>query len=603
MTVLHLLFGVLLLPLAFVAWTTACLARNHRAAKSTGLTIVVHIVSDGSPLWMLFSPLVVRVASYLPFTSTFIATYRRGWEARERSRLHTQFGDLFMLVTPSGNTLRVCNPQVTSDILKRNTDFKRDMESFEVLNIYGKNLATTEGHDWNRHRKVATVTFTEKNNELVWRESLKEGQQMLEYWVKRAPKPIRTLAQDARIFTLNVLAAALFDKSYPFEGREESLRRERSEGGVKSTAFAYRDSLSTILTMIVPILIFGEKRLKEAWWLPSFMRKAGFAVQDFRDYVTRLIDEERVLISQGKSNTPNLVTNLVRACDELAKDVNITPEADYSGPRRAILSKDEIISDLFVFAFAGNDTTAITLTFILGEMAAHPEIQGWIAEEINHYLPDGDSSQWDYGKCLKLRRCWAVIYETLRISHPLGQMMRTTGSARRILHVGDKDLVIPACTTIALNLPGMSTHPRYWGFDSLIWNPKRFISNTNTNLGRTSPASLDTETLPPDTTTSFFPWSFGKQVCPGKRFSQVELVAVLAALFRSHRLEIVPEDGESGKEARKRVQRLAEDVELRLLNEMREPEKIGMKWARRSSTSAKTANTPELDLSYVVPEF
>lgn len=158
---------------------------------------------------MMLAPLVIRILEWLPFTQSFIALNRRGWEARVRCRPHVELGDLFIIVTPSGNWVKVCNSEVASDILKRREEFGRDMEAFKVLDIYGKSLATTEGADWNRHRKVAAVTFTEKNNELVWRESLKEGRQMLEYWVERSPKPIRTLGQDTRVFTLNVLAAAL----------------------------------------------------------------------------------------------------------------------------------------------------------------------------------------------------------------------------------------------------------------------------------------------------------------------------------------------------------------------------------------------------------
>lgn len=372
----------------------------------------------------MFSPLIVRAAEFIPFTSSFIAVYRRGWEARERCEPHLQMGDLFITCTPGGNWLKVCNGAVISDILKRKDEFVRDMEAFEVLNIYGKNLATTVGADWNRHRKVAAVTFTEKNNELVWRESLEGGREMLEYWLKGAKKPIRTIAPDARVFTLNVLAAALFDKSYPFESREESEARELNKSGAKDTAFGYRDSLSTILRMIVPIMVFGEKKLRESWWLPQSWRKAGHAVSDFRSYVTALINEERMVIAQGKQNSPNLVTNLVRACEE---EDDSSLKTLGSKPTRAILTKNKIISDLFVFAFAGNDTTAITLTFLLAEIAAHPEIQDWIGEEIRYYTDTDHPTKWNYTVCAKLNRCWAVVYETLRISHPLGQLVKTTG--------------------------------------------------------------------------------------------------------------------------------------------------------------------------------
>jgi cytochrome P450 len=488
-----------------------------------------------------------------------------------RSRPHVQLGDLFIICTPTGNWLKIGNSDVAHDVLKRKDEFGRDMEAFEVLNIYGKNLATTQGSDWQRHRKVAAVTFTEKNCELVWKESLKEGSQMLDYWTKRAPQPIRTIAQDARVFTLNVLAAALFDKSYPFESRSESEARERAEGGERGSAFGYRDSLSTILQKIVPIMVLGEKKLREAWWLPKSWRKGGHAVADFRTYVTQLIDEERALIVQGKQSSPNLVTNLVRACDELGdEDLSSVSNTKSSRPRKAILTKDEIISDLFVFAFAGNDTTAITLTIVLAQLAAHPEAQDWISEEIRRYTDTTNVEDWDYAIFTKLKRCLAVVYETVRLCNPLGQLVKTTGSQPRIISHEGREHTIPAKTTVEVNLSAIQTHPRYWGSDCLEWKPNRFISGSK----------IDDEVLAPDTSDAFFSWSFGRNVCPGKRFSQVELVAVLAALFRNHRLEPVPEAGESMVHATERVGRLAEDMEMRLLNEIREPEKVGVRWRR-----------------------
>jgi len=370
---------------------------------------------------------------------------------------------------------------------------------------------------------------------------------------------------------LNVLAAALFDKSYPFESRAESEARERAEGSGKGSAFGYRDSLSTILNKIVPIMVLGERKLREAWWLPSSWRKGGHAVADFRNYVTKLIDEERTLIVQGKQNSPNLVTNLVRACDELSDEApSSISDSKSSKPRKAILTKDEIISDLFVFAFAGNDTTAITLTNVLSQLAAHPEAQDWMSEEIRRYTDTDDVAEWDYATFTKLKRCWAVMYEALRLSHPLGQLVKTTGSQPRIISHQGKTHIIPAKTTVEVNLSAIQTHPRYWGNDCLEWKPTRFISGS----------TIDDEVLNPDTSDAYFPWAFGRNVCPGKRFSQVELVAVLATLFRDHRLEPVPEAGESMYKARERVGRLAEDIEMRLLNEMREPEKVGVRWRR-----------------------
>lgn len=229
-SLLHFLLALSGFSLALVVWTLYCLACNLAKARSIGLPVTIRFITPGGPLWMISSPLIVHIATYLPFTTSFVKKYRRGWECREPYRTHEEHGELFTICTPGGNFVKIGNFDVADDILRRKDDFGRDLEAFAVLNIYGKNLATTEGKEWMRHRKVAAVTFTERNAELVWGEALKEASQMLVYWMERAKKPIRTLAQDTQIFSLNVLAAALFDRSYPFEGREESIQREKRAG-------------------------------------------------------------------------------------------------------------------------------------------------------------------------------------------------------------------------------------------------------------------------------------------------------------------------------------------------------------------------------------
>lgn len=81
---------------------------------------------------------------------------------------------------------------------------------------------------------------------------------------------------------------------------------------------------------------------------------------------------------------------------------------------------------------------------------------------------------------------------------------------------------------------------------------------------------------------SFIAWSEGVRNCPGKKFSQVEFVASMAALFRDWRVDPVPEPSESLESARKRVMRMVEeDTGQVLLLQMLHPEKAALSWKRR----------------------
>ena len=508
------------------------------------------------------STIVKTCRKYNVGTAKFRRLYLFGWEANERSQIHEELGNVFTLVSPGGNWVTVGNADAVNDILRRPKDFRRNMEQMAVLNVYGKNLSTTDDEEWQKHRKATAIAFTERNNELVWRESIVQSKAMLAYWKEH--QPVTTIAVDTKTFTLNVLAAAIFNKNYPFEGTESNSK----SGSMKDDSFRYRDSLSIILTSIVQIYVFGEQGLK-AWWTPKSWKNAAVAIDVFRSYILGLIDEERDLASHGVQHNQHLVAALVRACE-------VEKRSEQSGRRNMTLTETEIISNLFVYAFAGNDTTAIVLGHILVDLAAHPKTQDWIAEEIHHYLPSDDMSQWDYRTFPKMKRCLAVVYEALRFDHPLGQLVKTTGAHAQPLKVGDETYSLPAGTNVHLNLAALHTHPQYWGADSLKWKPERFITSTQ--------AGIENEVLAPDTTAQFVPWVYGQRLCPGKKFSQVELVSALATLFRDHVVGPQPQPGQSIDDARAMLFKTGMDInhEGTILNEIAEPHKAALVWSKRA---------------------
>jgi hypothetical protein len=242
---------------------------------------------------------------------------------------------------------------------------------------------------------------------------------MLEYWAERSPQPIRSTPEDTKIFTLNVLAAALFNKVYPFEGQAEESKNRH----VDDKSYLYRASLSTILSSIIQIFILGEEGLK-SWWTPNSWKGAAEAMANFRSYILGLMNEERSYLKQGKTDHDHLVARLVRACEveQESDDEHLDKPADEDNTSRKVnMTEEEIISNLFVYAFAGNDTTAIALTNLIIHLSANPQTQDWIAEELQHYLPSEDFSSWNYTKFKSLKRCGAVIVSTglLNLRHYL----------------------------------------------------------------------------------------------------------------------------------------------------------------------------------------
>ena len=80
----------------------------------------------------------------------------------------------------------------------------------------------------------------------------------------------------------------------------------------------------------------------------------------------------------------------------------------------------------------------------------------------------------------------------------------------------------------------------------------------------------------------YLPWSVGPRSCPGKKFAQVEFVAVIAYLLQRHRVRAIREPGETQEALRKRIYEVLEESGLEVTIKMYHPEKVKMVWEERT---------------------
>lgn len=271
------------------------------------------------------------------------------------------------------------------------------------------------------------------------------------------------------------------------------------------------------------------------------------------------------------------------------------------------LTESEIFGNSFEFNSAGHDTTANTLSYCVLLLAAHPTYQDWIAEELQHVLNDDDSETWDYDETFpKLKRCLAILVsqlalltsrryktirfpiaseweqlETLRMYPPIISFAKWTGEEAQTLKINNKTILIPAGTMVIPSVLALHRHPRYWGADSNVWRPLRWIAPSPESGANSNDSHVEQESLLIPTKGTFIPWSEGPRNCPGKKFAQVEVVAVLASLVRKHRIQPTMEPKEDILAAQKRTLRIIDGSAVRLLQQIRKPTKVATRWTQR----------------------
>jgi hypothetical protein len=215
---------------------------------------------------------------------------------------------------------------------------------------------------------------------------------VLQSWTSQGKNGVTKTAKDTMTLALHVLIAGGLGKSYSFSGGVGTL----AEGHTMS----YRDALKIILMNLTPAVILASLPPIPSSILTKRMNEVNSAVGEFRSHMNQMIEEERVRVDKLDSEKDNLLTALVRASDAASQ-----------GKERSGLSHDEIMGNLFIYNLAGHDTTANTICYAIYLLAAQPEYQAWLREEIGSVFQGNDKVEtWEYEKAFpKLKRCLALM--------------------------------------------------------------------------------------------------------------------------------------------------------------------------------------------------
>ena len=167
--------------------------------------------------------------------------------------------DTFLTVAPSQCKLWTGSPELITQITNRRNDFPKPIEVYKTIDIYGKNIVTLEGQHWREHRKIAAPSFSEKNNHLVWEESIHQAELMVKSWTGLSgneSRTINTLAEDTARLSLHIISRAGFGKRLLWPGVETSEIKDENVAVGKGPGhtMTYTDALGTLLHSLITIV-------------------------------------------------------------------------------------------------------------------------------------------------------------------------------------------------------------------------------------------------------------------------------------------------------------------------------------------------------------
>lgn len=405
--------------------------------------------------------------------------------------------------------------------------FPKPLEDYEPLKIFGPSILTSEGEEWKRYRKVAAPAFSDRNYKMVWDETVRVVNGFFDTaWGDQEIVVVDHCVSDITLpISLCIICAAGFGKRLEWNDDLTPIPQGHK--------MSFKESIEIVCSK------FGHRATFADWWLNLTEDgcRIKLAFDELEVYMFEMIKER---LSMGKREHSDLFSNL------LASSFN-----DEFGA--TALTEAELIGNIFVFLFAGHETTAHTLCFTFALLALYPDEQEILFQHIKSVLSDGRTPE--HKDMPFLTQSMAVLYETLRL-YPVATFLLKQSAEDTTLNAsnsrGEKTTIpVPKGTQLQISAPGVHYNPRYWE-DPHAFKPSRFLN-------------------PDWPRDAFIPFSAGPRACIGRKFFETEGIAILTMLVTKYKITVKEEPQFAGETFEQRKERIMKAIGAITLTPIRVP--------------------------------
>ncbi|MBF6212886.1 cytochrome P450 [Nocardia puris] len=397
--------------------------------------------------------------------------------------LRREYGDMVRLPLGLLTANLAYHPTAVKHVLQdNNANYIRGI-GYERFKIFmGLGLLTTDGAEWRTRRRIVNPLFHRSAIDAMADTMVAATAEVLERWESAGHGPGRDdsggdVVPDMMRITLGALGRIMFDTD--LEPHQEPV------GVAMQTAIEAMVFRGTVVQLLPS-------------WLPfPYNRRVAAARDTMYDVVTRIITAHREGDHAGR---PDLVNLLLESEDE-----------ETGRP----LTDENVRDELMTVFMAGHETTGTGLAWALYELAANPDAQERMFEEVDAVFGGRAPELADVAK---LEYTKMVTDETLRLHPPIWVYPREA--------VAD-DLVdgwhIPAGECLFLSPYVTHRHPDFWT-EPTRFDPDRFDPAQQTKRPK----------------FAFFPFGGGQRQCIGNSMALLQTHLTLAMIVSRFRIETVP---------------------------------------------------------------
>jgi len=348
--------------------------------------------------------------------------------------------------------------------------------------LFGRGVLKANGAEWHRQRRVIAPEFYMAKVKGMVGLMVDAAQPLLRSWEAEAAAAPGGVAEvdvddDIRSFSFDVISRACFGGDFS-RGRE-IFRRLRALSGLMSE--------TSVIFTIPSLRHLPTEKNRRIWRL----------TQEIRSLILQLAGERRRAAAPA---APDFLGSII----ESSRD---QPRPD-----------DFVVDNCKNIYFAGHETSAVTATWCLMLLAAHPEWQDRARAEVLDVCGAGAP---DFDAIARMRTVHAVVLETLRLFPPSSFVVR---EAFRDMQLGR--LLAPRGTYLFVPVSTMHHDASIWGPAARNFDPGRFRDGVAAACKHPQ---------------AFMPFGIGARTCLGQNLALVEVKALVALVLARFAVALSPD--------------------------------------------------------------
>ncbi|KAM6157149.1 cytochrome P450 3A4-like [Erethizon dorsatum] len=351
-----------------------------------------------------------------------------------------------------------------------------------------KAISIAEDEEWKRIRTTMSPTFTSGK--------LKEMFPIIEQYGDVLVKNLQREAEKGKpVFMKDILGAYSMDviTGTSFGVNIDSLNKPQNSFVEKAKKLVRLDFLDLfILSVVLFSFLTPVYKMLNLTIFPSD------SLTFFKDFVIRT-----------KEN--HLKDNQKHQMDFLQRMIDSQNSKD-SETRKA-MSDVEIVAQSVIFIFAGYEATSNALSFIMYELATHPDVQKKLQQEIDAALPNKALPTFD--TLVEMEYLDMVVNETLKLYPVANRLERMCKKDVRV-----NGVLIPKGTTVMVPTFALYRDPEYWP-EPEEFRPERF-SKKNKDLINSY---------------IYMPFGSGPRNCIGMRFALMNMKLAVIRVLQNFSLQ------------------------------------------------------------------